>query len=199
MKKMNLKNLFLVGMITASCVGTQTYAREKDKETPKNTNAIENNRLANRKEYKDMKATISRIEKDRERIVFHKEELKKNKEADLKIESHMCKKEIRKAKADLKRDKKYLRIDQADLASDQWVAIQQANKEKRTAKKELRHAKCAVRKDLRKGDAAALKTDAARVQALYQIKEREKEENLALKEEVFEFFALLDEKIAEVV
>ncbi len=194
--EMKWKGLVLIGMIMANTIGVTAYAGEKDKEDAK---AIEQNRLSNRKEYKDMKRTMTRIQEDKERIVFHKEALKKNRDAKLKIESHMSKKELKKAKADLRRDKKYLRIDKNDLASDQWVAIQQANHEKRWAKKELCKAKRDVRKDLRKGDAAAFKADSLRVAALYDIREREKAENVALKEEVFEFFALLDEEIAQTV
>lgn len=194
--EMKWKGLVLIGMIMANTIGGYAYAGDKEKESAK---AIEQHRLANRKEYKDMKNTMARIQKDKERIAFHKEALKKNRDAKLKIESHMSKKELKKAKADLRRDKKYLHIDKNDLASDQWVAIQQANDEKRWAKKELREAKRDVRKDLRKGDAVAFKADSLRVAALYDIRDREKAENVALKEEVFEFFVLLDEEIAQTV
>jgi len=194
--EMKWKGLVLIGMIMANTISVTAYAGEKEKESAK---TIEQNRLANRKEYKDMKKTMTRIQQDKERILFHKEALKKNRDAKLKIESHMSKKELKKAKADLRRDKKYLCIDKKDLESDQWVAIQQANHEKRWAKKELRQAKRDVRKDLRKEDAAAFKADSLRVAALYDIREREKLENVALKEEVFEFFALLDEEIAQTV
>ena|SRR6218665_1184610 len=191
--KANLRNLFLVGMISASTIATQlAFAGDGDKK-------IEEHRLANRKEYKDMKRSMSNITKDRERIVFHKAEFKKNKEAGLVIESHMSKKEIRKAKADLRRDKKYLRIDKRDLAADQWTAIKAQDQEKRAAKKELRVAKREVRKDLRKGDALEFQYDSAKLQALYQKRDLEKEQSVALKEDVYEFFVLLDEEIEEVV
>lgn len=191
--KTKMNSLFLVGMITASILANDVaLAGEGDKK-------IENHRLSNRKEYKDMKRSMNNIEKDRERIVFHKAEFKKNKEAGLVIESHMSKKEIRKAKADLRRDKKYLRIDKRDLAADQWTAIKTQDQEKRQAKKELRVAKREVRKDLRKGDALEFKYDSARVQELYDKKELEKQQSVALKEDVYEFFVLLDEEIEEVV
>lgn len=191
--KATLNSLFLVGMISASTIATQfAFAGDGEKK-------IEDHRLANRKEYKDMKRSMSNIQKDRERIVFNKAELKKKKEAGLIIESHMCKKEIRKAKADLRRDKKYLRIDHRDLAADQWTAIKTQDQEKRQAKKELRVAKREVRKDLRKGNAAEFKADSLRLQALYDKKDQEKQESIALKEDVYEFFVLLDEEIDEVV
>jgi len=191
--KATFKSLFLVGMISAGTIATQfAFAGDGDKK-------IEEHRLANRKEYKDMKRSMSNIQKDRERIVFHKSELKKNKEAGLKIESHMSKKEIRKAKADLRRDKKYLRIDKRDLAADQWVAIKAQDREKCQAKKDLRVAKREVRRDLRKGDAVEFAYDSARVQELYAKRDLEKQQSVALKEDVYEFFVLLDDEIDEVV
>ena len=66
-------------------------------------------------------------------------------------------------------------------------------------KKELRHAKCAVRKDLRKEDAAAFRKDSARVDTLYAQLQTEKNQSVALKEDTYEFFALLDEEIDDVV
>ncbi len=194
--KTKVNSLFLVGMITASILATPVAIAAGDEG---DTKTIENHRLSNRKEYKDMKRSMHNIELDRERIVFHKAELKKNREADKVIESHMSKKEILKAKADLRRDKKYLRIDRRDLAKDQWVAIKEQDQEKKIAKKEVRKAKCEVRKDLRKGDAAEFKADSAKLQALYEKRDAEKEQSVALKEDVYEFFVLLDEEIEDVV
>ena len=189
-----INSLFLVGTITASILSTQfAFAGGEEKA------AIENNRLANRKEYKDMKRSLNNIQKDKERIVYYKAELKENRKADKVIETHMSKKEIRKAKADLRRDKKYLRIDKRDLAADQWTAIKAQEQEKKAVKKELRHAKCSVRKDLRKEDAAAFKKDSARVETLYAQLQTEKNQSVALKEDVYEFFTLLDEEIEDVV
>lgn len=194
--KTKVNSLFLVGMITASILAAPVAIAAGDEG---DTKTIENHRLSNRKEYKDMKRSMHNIELDRERIVFHKAELKKNREADKVIESHMSKKEILKAKADLRRDKKYLRIDRRDLAKDQWVAIKEQDQEKKIAKKEVRKAKCEVRKDLRKGDAAEFKADSAKLQALYEKRDAEKEQSVALKEDVYEFFVLLDEEIEDVV
>lgn len=189
-----INSLFLVGTITASILSTQfAFAGGEEKA------AIESNRLANRKEYKDMKRSLNNIQKDKERIVYYKAEWKENRKADKEIETHMSKKEYRKAKADLRRDKKYLRIDKRDLAADQWTAIKAQDHEKKAVKKELRHAKCKVRKDLRKEDAAAFKTDSARVETLYAQLQTEKNQSVALKEDVYEFFTLLDEEIDEVV
>jgi len=191
--KANLKNLFLVGMIGASTIATQfAFAGEGDKQ-------IDAHRLANRKEYKDMKRSMSNIQNDRERIVFHKAEFKKNKKAGLTIEKHMSKKELRKARADLRRDKRYLRIDHRDLAADQWTAIKAQDREKCEAKKELRVAKREVRRDLRKGDEIEFAYDSAKLQALYAKRDLEQQQSVALKEDVYEFFVLLDEEIEEVV
>jgi hypothetical protein len=194
--KTKVNSLFLVGMITASILAAPVAIAAGDEG---DTKTIENHRLSNRKEYKDMKRSMHNIELDRERIVFHKAELKKNREADKVIESHMSKKEIQKAKADLRRDKKYLRIDRRDLAKDQWVAIRTQDQEKKVAKKEVRKAKCEVRKDLRKGDTAEFKADSAKLQALYEKRDAEKQQSVALKEDVYEFFVLLDEEIEDVV
>lgn len=186
MEKMKLKNLFLIGTIAAGLMAaTPSFAGNTE-------GSIEGNRFLHRREYKDMKATMSRIEKDRERIAFHKAEFKKNKEAKLVIESHMSKKEIRKAKADLKRDKKYLRIDKRDLQSDQNVAIRQSNLERKEAKKELR-------KDTRQGNTADLKKDAARVEYLTLKKELKTKQSEALKDDVYAFFIYLDDEISDVV
>lgn len=146
-----------------------------------------------------MKATMSRIERDRERIAFHKAEFKKNKEAGLVIESHMSKKELRKAQADLKRDKKYLRIDKCDLQADQSTAIHQANSERKAVKKELRLAKKELRKDVRQGNTADLKADAALVETLTLKKELKTRQAEALKDDVYAFFIYLDDEISEVV
>ena len=71
---MNLKNLFMIGMMIAGLLAT-TPSFAKDEK-----GSIEGNRYLNRKEYKDMKATMSRIERDQERIAFHKAEFKRNKQ-----------------------------------------------------------------------------------------------------------------------
>ncbi|MNK12836.1 hypothetical protein D3C87_309140 [compost metagenome] len=193
MEKMKLKNLFAIGMMVAGMlVTTPSFAANEE-------GSIKGNRFLNRKEYKDMKATMSRIEKDRERITFHKEAFKSNKEAGLKIESHMSKKELRKAKADLKRDKKYLRIDKRDLEADQSVAIHQANLERKAAKKELCAAKKELRKDTRKGNTADLEADRALVAKLELKKELKEKKAEVLKDEVYAFFVYLDDEISEVV
>ncbi|WP_341907239.1 MULTISPECIES: hypothetical protein [Fluviicola] len=193
MEKMKLKNLFAIGtMVTGLLAATPSFAGNTE-------GSIEGNRYQNRKEYKDMKASMSRIEKDRERIAFHKAEFKKNKEAGLVIESHMSKKELRKAQADLKRDKKYLRIDKCDLQADQATAVHQANLERKAAKKELRLAKKELRKDVRQENTADLKTDAALVETLTLKKELKSKQAEALKDDVYAFFIYLDEEIDEVV
>lgn len=193
MEKMKLKNLFLIGMITTGLMAaTPSFAGNTE-------GSIEGNRFLHRKEYKDMKATMSRIEKDRERIAFHKAEFKKNKEADLVIESHMSKKELRKAKADLKRDKKYLRIDKRDLQSDQNEAIRQSNEDRREVKKELRSAKKELRKDTRQGNTADLKKDVAQIEYLTLKKELKTKQSEALKDDVYAFFIYLDDEISDVV
>ncbi|WP_300357096.1 hypothetical protein [Fluviicola sp.] len=193
MEKMKLKNLFMIGMMVAGLLATTPSFAANEK------GSIEGNRYLNRKEYKDMKATMSRIEKDRERIAFHKSEFKKNKEAGLKIESHMSKKELRKAKADLKRDKKYLRIDKCDLHADQSVAIHEANSERNAVKKELRLAKKELRKDIRQENTADLKADVALVETLTLKEQQKKQQAEALKDEVYAFFIYLDDEIDEVV
>lgn len=195
MEKMKLKNLFMIGTMVAGLLATTPSFAANENEG----GSIKGNRFLNRKEYRDMKASMSRIENDRERIAFHKAALKKNKEAGLKIESHMSKKELRKAKADLKRDKKYLRIDKCDLYADQSVAIHQANLETKTAKKELREAKRELRKDARQGNTAEVKTDVALVEQLELKKELKAKQAEALKDDVYAFFMYLDEEIDEVV
>ncbi len=195
MEKMKLKNLFMIGTMVAGLLATTPSFAANENEG----GSIKGNRFLNRKEYRDMKASMSRIENDRERIAFHKAALKKNKEAGLKIESHMSKKELRKAKADLKRDKKYLRIDKCDLYADQSVAIHQANLETKTAKKELREAKRELRKDARQGNTAEVKADVALVEQLELKKELKAKQAEALKDDVYAFFMYLDEEIDEVV
>lgn len=193
MEKMKIKNLFAIGMmVTGLLVATPSFAGNTE-------GSIEGNRFLNRKEYKDMKASMSRIEKDRERIAFHKAAFKKNKEAGLVIESHKSKKEIRKAKADLKRDKKYLRIDKCDLQADQSAAVRQANLERKATKKELRLAKKELHKDIRQGNTADLKEDAALVETLTLKAELKGKQAEVLKNEVYAFFIYLDEEISEVV
>lgn len=190
---MKLRNLFAIGtMVAGLLASTPSFAGNTE-------GSIEGNRFLHRKEYKDMKATMSRIEKDRDRIAFHKAEYKKNKEAGLVIESHMSKKEIRKAKADLKRDKKYLRIDKCDLQSDQAVAVRQSNSDRRAAKKELQVAEKELRKDTRQGNTADLKADQALVQKLTLKKELKEKQSEALKDDVYAFFIYLDDEISEVV
>ncbi|WP_343634635.1 hypothetical protein [Fluviicola sp.] len=193
MEKMKLKNLFMIGTMVAGLLATTPSFAANDE------GSIQGNRFLHRKEYKDMKASMSRIENDRDRIAFHKAAFKTNKEAGLVIESHMSKKEIRKAKADLKRDKKYLRIDRRDLEADQNVAIHQANLERRQAKKELCAAKKELRKDERQGNTADLKGDRALVEKLTLKKELKTQKAEALKDDVYAFFVYLDEEIDEVV
>lgn len=193
MEKLKFKNLFVIGMMIAGLLATTpSFAANEE-------GSIKGNRFLNRKEYRDMKVSMSRIEKDRERIAFHKAEFKKNKEADLVIESHMSKKEIRKAKADLKRDKKYLRIDKQDLQADQSTAIHQANLERKAAKKELCAAKKELRKDVRQGNTTDLKGDVALIETLELKKELKAKQAEALKDEVYAFYIYLDDEIDEVV
>ena len=183
----------MIGMIVTGLLATTpSFAANEE-------GSIKGNRFLNRKEYRDMKASMSRIEKDRERIAFHKAEFKRNKEAGLKIESHMSKKELRKAKADLRRDKKYLRIDKCDLHADQSVAIREANLETKAAKKELCAAKKELRKDARQGNTADLKGDVALVETLELKKELKAKQAEALKDEVYAFYIYLDDEIDEVV
>lgn len=193
MEKLRLKNLFAIGtIVTGLLATTPSFAGNEE-------GSIKGNRFLNRKEYRDMKASMSRIENDRDRIAFHKTAFKNNKEAGLKIESHMSKKEIRKAKADLRRDKKYLRIDKCDLHADQSVAIREANLETKAAKKELCAAKKELRKDKRQGNTADLKGDVALVEKLTLKKELKEKQAEALKDEVYAFFIYLDDEIDEVV
>nr|WP_294857863.1 hypothetical protein [uncultured Fluviicola sp.] len=193
MEKMKLRNLFAIGtMVTGLLAATPSFAGNTE-------GSIEGNRYLHRKEYKAMKATMSRIEKDQERITFYKAEFKKDKEAGLEVQSYMDKKEIRKAQADLKRDKKYLRIDKCDLQADQAMAIHQANVERKTVKKELRSAKKELRKDIRQENTADLKTDVALVETLTLKKELKAKQAEALKDDVYAFFIYLDDEIDEVV
>lgn len=193
MKKINWKNLFLVGMITAGLTGTvQTFASDND-------GSISGNRFLTRKEYKDMKVSMSKITKDKTRIASLKEQLKADKKGSDAVQTHMTRKALRKAKADLKHDKKYLRIDKRDLMADQWTAIQSANQEKRQAKKELRQAKRQLKKDIRNNDAVAIAKDSKRVEQLCAKKDQEVAASEALKDDVYEFFVYLDDEISEVV
>lgn len=193
MEKLKLKNLFVIGMMVAGLLATTpSFATNEE-------GSIKGNRFLNRKEYKDMKVTMSRIERDKERIAFHKTAFKNNKEAGLAIESHMSKKEIRKAKADLKRDKKYLRIDKCDLQSDQYTAIHQANVETKAVKKELREAKKELRKDVRQENTADLKGDVALIENLELKKELKAKQAEALKDDVYAFSMYLEDEIDEVV
>lgn len=194
MEKRKMRNLLLVGMIALGTVGASSVFAG-DKESP----SIEGNRLANRKEYKDIKNTLSRIEDDQARIAYHKEQLKINKENDQAIQAHMSKKEIRKAKADLRRDKKYLRIDKHDLKSDQALAIDDQKKEERELKKDLRHAKRELRKDTRQENVADLEADIENVALIIWKLEQEDKETAALEEDVDEFFAYLETEIEDVV
>lgn len=194
MKNLKARNLLLVGLISTGLFGFESTSfafGKKDKEPV----SIDGNRLENRKEYKDMKHTLSHIENDKIRIDFYKSELKANRKADLIIPAHMSKKELRKAKADLKRDKKYLRIDRRDLKSDQNVAICDAKKQERAAKKDLRQAKFELRKDLFLGHTDELKSDAEAIQSLEAKVAKQENETALIKADVDEFFAYLDDEI----
>jgi hypothetical protein len=107
----------------------------------------------------------------------------------------MSKKELRKAKADLRHDKKYLKIDRKDLKSDQKVAIKEQKKDIRAVKKELRKAKWELQKDLWFGNSTEIELDADHVTFLSEKLEKEKNETLALENDVDEFFAYLDDEI----
>ena len=197
MKHLKARNLLLVGLISTGLFGFEStsFAFGKKDKTPI---SIEGNRLENRKEYKDMKHTLSHIKNDQIRIDFYKSELKANRKADLVIPAHMSKKELRKAKADLRRDKKYLRIDRRDLKLDQNVAINDAKTEERAAKKGLRQAKFELRKDLMLGHTAELTDDAKRVQSWEAKVAKQKNKTAWIKQDVDEFFAYLDKEIDNV-
>ncbi|MCT4560743.1 MAG: hypothetical protein N4A41_05125 [Crocinitomicaceae bacterium] len=199
MEKLKLRNWMLVGMISFGMVGSgfsmdlPFFKKEKEVES------LKGNRLQNRKEYKDMQVTMTRIQKDKERIAYHKKQLKLNKEANKTIPAHMSKKEVRKAKADLRRDKKYLRIDRRDLKADQKVAIRQAKKQERECAQGLREAKRQLRKDLRQNNTEKLQADAYKVDYYLWKKEQMGQSTASLETDVDEFFAFLDEEIDEVV
>lgn len=194
MKNLKARNLLLVGLISTGLFGFESTSfafGKKDKEPI----SIDGNRLENRKEYKDMKHTLSHIENDKIRIDFYKAELKANRKADLVIPTHMSKKELRKAKADLRHDKKYLRIDKRDLKSDQNVAICDAKQDERAAKKDLRQAKRELRSDLFFGRTDELTADAELVQALEAKVLKQENETALIKEDADEFFAYLENEI----
>lgn len=198
MKKLEFRNWMLVGMISFGMVGSG-FSFDLPFVKKEEVSTLKGNRLQNRKEYKDMQNTMSRIEKDQERIAYHKEQYKLNKEAERTIPAHMSKKEVRKAKADLRRDKKYLRIDRRDLKSDQKVAIREAKQEERACAQQLREAKRDLRQDLRKNDTEKLKADALKVDYLQWKKEQQGIETASLESDVDTFFAYLDEEIDQVV
>lgn len=179
----------LVGMISFGVMNTGFSFDKKD------AKSLEGNRLKNRKEYRDMKNTMSRIEDDKARIALHKKELKENKEAELAIEAHMSKKELRKAKADLKRDKKYLKTDRKDLKADQRVAIKEAKKVEKECAKDLRLAKRELRKDIRQENTAEIESSAQRVEYLLSVKDELNNETASLEQDVDDFFAYLDDEI----
>lgn len=194
MKNLKARNLLLVGLISTGLFGFESTSfafGKKDKEPV----SIDGNRLENRKEYKDIKNTLSHIENDKIRIDFYKSELKANRKADFVIPTHMSKKELRKAKADLRRDKKYLRIDRHDLISDQHVAVCDAKKQEREAKKDLRQAKYELRKDLFLGHTDELKSDAEAVQTLEAKVLKQENKTAWIKEDADEFFAYLNHEI----
>lgn len=190
--KRQVKNIALAAMITTGMIGgTTAFAGEDEKLS------IEDNQLKDRVEYKDMQATMERIEDDQERIEFYEKELHNNREANKTIAAHMSKKELKKAKADLKRDKKYLRVDKRDLRKDQRVAKWEAYKAEFHAKRDLRQAKRAMRKAERKGEVAEKTACMKKVSTLEKeaaLKEQ-KRENLV--EDVDEFFEYLDQEIDE--
>lgn len=179
----------LVGMISFGVMNTGFSFDKKD------AKSLEGNRLKNRKEYRDMKNTMSRIEDDKARIALHKKELKENKEAELAIEAHMSKKELRKAKADLKRDKKYLKTDRKDLKADQRVAIKEAKAVEKECAKDLRLAKRELRKDIRQENTAEIESSAQRVEYLLSVKDELNNETVSLEQDVDDFFAYLDDEI----
>jgi hypothetical protein len=192
MKNNIRKNWLLIGMITIGTLASaNAFAGKGDKKT------LEDSKFTSRKEYKDMKATLSRIDDDQARIAFHKEAYKLNKKNGLKIESHMSLKEVRKAKADLKRDKKFLRIDRRDLKKDQKVALNEKCKAIRSNKKELRAAKRELRKDLRKDNTADIQQDVKQIERLSNALEAEKKETAQLYQDVDVFFASLDDEIKD--
>lgn len=196
MKNLKARNLLLIGLISTGLFGFEStsFAFGKKDKAPA---SIDGNRLENRKEYKDMKSTLAHIENDQTRIEFYKAELKANRKADLAIETHMSKKELKKAKADLKRDKKYLKIDRRDLKSDQQVAICDAKKSERATKKDLRQAKRELRRDLLFNRSDELTADAEAIQNLESKLEKQENHTAWIKEDVDEFFAYLDEEIDE--
>lgn len=198
MKNLKARNLLLIGLISTGLFGFEStsFAFGKKDKSP---TSIDGNRLENRKEYKDMKKTLANIENDQIRIEFYKAELKANKDANLAIQTHMSRKELRKAKADLQRDKKYLKIDRRDLKADQQVAICDAKKSERTTKKELRQAKSDLRRDLMFNRTDELTADVEAIQNLEAKLEKQENHTAWIKEDVDEFFAYLDEEIDETI
>lgn len=191
MKRQKIMSIALTALMTTGLMGVQaTFAGEGE---PK----LKGNHLQNRVEYKDMKATMSRIDQDQARIEKYKAELKANREADDRIAIHMSKKNLKKAKADLKGDKKHLRIDRRDLKKDQQVAIISAHIQAYETWQELKEAKRKLRKDLRQDNASELAADIQRIETLTKQLEKEDQKTIALEQDVEEFFAYLDEEIDE--
>ena len=186
-----VKNIAIVALMTSGIFGTTVFAGD-DKEPN-----LEDNQLKNRVEYKSMKASMSRIDKDQARIDFYKNELKLNRKADRKIEVHMSKKELHKAKADLKRDKAYLRIDKRDLRKDQRLALWEARQAECQARVDLRQAKRELRKDSRKGNLEDQASNLETVKTLTKTLEVKKVKKANLKSDVNDFFDHLDEEIDE--
>ena len=194
MENLKFRKLMLIGMISVGIFGTGiSYAINDEGKS------LENNSLKNRREYRDMKVTLSRIADDKNRIELHKKALKTNKAANKKIEAHMSKKELRKAKADLRRDKKHLKTDKKDLKSDQKVAIRNLKLAKHKVVKELRLAKRELRKNLRKGNTGKLAADAQRVDYLTWKKKKLETSSKNLTADIDQFFNVLNKEISQVV
>lgn len=187
MKKMALAAVLMTGLF-----GSTVFAGE-GKEKP----SIENNRLKNRVEYKDMQQAMDVIDTKQAAIASLKAEKKANRAADETIALHMTKKELRKARVDLFRAKAYLRIDKRDLKDDQKVAIDEKKQEIREAKKELRLAKREMRKNKRKDNFPQYAQNSQQVADLEVKVENKKQAAEAYEQDVDTFFAYLDEEIDE--
>lgn len=189
--KKQMKNVALAALLTTVSFGSTAFAGDD------NTPNIDDNRLKNRVEYKDMQVALDAIDESQARIEFYKQEKKANRKADKTIALHMSKKELRKARVDLAKEKAYLRIDKRDLKKDQKVAMKEERKEVRAAKKDLRQAKRKKRKSDRQDDYSTFIQSSNKVDDLESKVEMEKQQSEALEEDVDEFFDYLDDEIDE--
>lgn len=155
-----MKNLAVIGMIT---LGTVTANAAKAEKTPP---SLKGNQIAKTQQHKVVSKDIALVVEDRTYLEALKNSLYDNRMAKDKAGVAANKFELKKAKADLRRDKAYLRADRKELMRQQRTLEKTAKDQKCAHKKELCHAKRAVRKDLRKDDDAMLTKDAAKVAVL---------------------------------